>query len=188
MGWSMAAARRLHAVQVFGRKQRRSSESMSSLDDLAIYFFVRGDLREEDQMVQFGHAMFEMMSIYDPAFAKYRVVGLDGGVSEKAFNRTRQKLNNRQVPHVEYADPDHKEWGVTAIVTIPLTKEQALPLANYRLRRCSPPSEARAEVALNGQRGANSECLRSSEKEHLVSNQEVVGSIPTASSNSTAEK
>ena len=128
---------------------------MSSLDDLAVYFFVRGDLREEDQMIQMGHAVLEMALSYDPAFAKYRMIGLDGGQSEQAFNRTRRKMNDRHVPHVEYTDPDHQEWGVTAIVTIPLTQEQASPLRNYRLRRYSPPSEASAEVALDGQRGAS---------------------------------
>lgn len=157
---------------------------MSSLDDLAIYFFVRGDLREEHQMAQLAHAMFEMTSQYDPAFAKYRIIGLDGGSSEKAFNKTRQKLNNRGVPHIEYSDPDFPAWGVSAIVTIPLTQEQAQPLANYRLRHYSPPSVSSAEVALDGQRGANlNACVaQTGSTEHLATNQEVAGAIPAASS------
>lgn len=148
---------------------------MSSLDDMAVYFFVRGDLREEDQAVQLVHATLEMSATYDPAFAKYRVVGLDGGQSEQAFNKTRRKMNDRKVPHIEYSDPDFPQWGVTAIVTIPLTKEQALPLANYRLRRYSPPVDGAATV---GSKPSGEPSRRSSEKEHSVFNGEVAGSIP----------
>lgn len=156
---------------------------MSTLDDMAVYFFVRGDLREEDQMVQVSHAIMEMCLTYDPAFAKYRVVGLDGGQSEQAFNKTRRKMNDRKVPHYEYSDPDFPQWGVTAIATIPLTKEQALPLANYRLRRYSPPSEASAGVALDGQGRASLNASVAQITEHSVSNREVVGEIPAGSSN-----
>lgn len=154
---------------------------MASLDDLAVYFFVRGDLREEDQMVQVSHAILEMALTYDPAFAKYRIVGLDGGQSEQAFNKTRRKLNDRQVPHVEYSDPDFPDWGVTALVTIPLTQEQALPLKNYRLRRYSPSSGASPEVVskTSGEPILNA-CAAPAE--HQPFRLEVVGANPTASS------
>lgn len=138
---------------------------MATLDDMAVYFFVRGDLREEDQMVQFGHAMFEMVASYGPAFAKYRIVGLDGGSSDKAFGKTLSKLIDRRVAHTEYSDPDHPEWGVTAIVTVPLMKEQALPLANYRLRRYSPPVGSRPSV---DEKSSGEPGSRSSGQEHSI--------------------
>lgn len=152
---------------------------------MAVYFFVRGDLREEDQMVQAMHAVLEMAMNYDPAFARYRVVGLDGGQSEQAFNKTRRKMNDRQVPHVEYSDPDFPEWGVTAIATIPLTKEQALPLANYRLRRYSPPAGASPAVdsKSSGEPVLNAPAAPA---EHLPLKQEVGGANPSGSSNLSA--
>lgn len=122
--------------------------------DLTIYVFVRGDLAEEDQMVQSMHAVFKMTAIQRPDFGDLRIVALDGGSSEKAFSRTLRRIRETQIEHVEYIDSDHREWGVTAAATAPLTKEQSLPLANYRLRRYSPPSIASVEVALDGQRGA----------------------------------
>lgn len=155
---------------------------MSSLDDMAVYFFVRGDLREEDQMVQVNHAILEMALTYDPAFAKYRIIGLDGGQSEQAFNKTRRKMNDRQVPHVEYCDPDFPQWGVTAIATIPLTKEQALPLANYRLRRYSPPTCASPVVDAKSSGEPIQNASVAQETEHSAFSREVVGGIPTGSS------
>lgn len=122
---------------------------MSNLDHMAVYFFVRGDLREEDQMVQATHAILEMAMKFEPAFSRYRIVGLDGGQSEKAFNKTRRKMNDRKITHVEYADPDYPDWGVTAIATIPLTEEEALPLRNYRLRRYSPVAQSQSVVSLS---------------------------------------
>lgn len=146
-----------------------------NLDESAVYFFVRSTLSEEDQMVQVSHAILEMALAYDPGFAKYRIIGLDGGQSEKSFNKLCHKLHTGTIPHVKYADPDHSELGVTAIATVPLTKEQALPLANYRLRRYSPPVDGAATV---GSKPSGEPSRRSSEKEHSVFNGEVAGSIP----------
>lgn len=119
---------------------------MSSLDDLAVYVFVRQDLSEQDQRLQFAHAVLEMACLYRPAHAKYRLVELDGGESEKAFRRTVRKMPERKVGHVIYSDPDHPEWGETAIATVPLTQDQALPLANYRLRRNSPVAQSQSNA------------------------------------------
>lgn len=134
-----------------------------NLDDCTIYVFVRGDLKEEDQMVQAMHAVFNMAK-----FARFflnewrganagepRIIMLDGGQSEKAFQKTYRKLCDGMLPvkmFAEYKDPDKLELGVTAIATIPLTKEQSLPLANYRLRRYAPPTEASAVEDLTVQR------------------------------------
>ncbi len=179
---------------------------MNNLDDCTIYVFVRGDLPEEQQLVQAAHAVFNMARktvpyfVGEPAFSESqkgepRIVALDGGSSEKAFSKTLRKLGSNLtsdrigvVQYVEYVDPDHPEWGVTAIATLPLTKEQSLPLANYRLRRYSPPSAASAGVTLDGQRGA-SVCSGSSEAgeaevEQPITNRQVVGSTPTRSANS----
>jgi hypothetical protein len=124
------------------------------VNDCTIYVFVRGDLPEEDQMVQAMHAIFKMTASQRPDFGDLRIVALDGGSSEKAFAKTLRRICEAQIEHAEYIDSDRKEWGVTAIATAPLTKEQSLPLANYRLRRYSPPSISSVEVALDGQRGA----------------------------------
>jgi hypothetical protein len=160
---------------------------MTNLDDKTIYVFVRGDLPEERQMVQAMHAVFRMCHFVaghkndlpgDP-----RIVVLDGGQSERAFRKTYRKLCDGLLPQtwfIEYKDSDALELGVTAIATTPLTKGQSLPLANYRLRRYSPPAEASAVVdsKSSGEPGSHS-----SEKEHSVFNGEVAGSIPAVSSN-----
>jgi hypothetical protein len=150
---------------------------VSSLDDFAVYVFVRQDLSEQDQRIQIAHAVLKMALTYRPAEANYRVVELDGGESKKAFDRTVRKMPERGVQYVIYEDSDRPEWGPTAIATIPMA-EQKLP---HKLRRNSPPAEASAAVALDGQRGASS-CSLSSEKEHQPTKLEVGGSIPSASS------
>jgi hypothetical protein len=121
------------------------------MSDLAIYVFVRGDLPEEDQLVQAAHAIFKMTACYLPDSADLRIVALDGGSSEKAFFKTLRRLQDAQIAHATYCDSDKPEWGITAIATVPLDREQSLPLANYRLRRYSPgvrlTSEAQPSVA-----------------------------------------
>lgn len=151
-----------------------------NLDDCTIYVFVRGDLPEEQQLVQVSHAVFNMARTKGWPSGEPRIVALDGGSSEKAFNRTLRKLIGTVYPdYVAYTDPDTPELGVTAIATIPLTKDQSLPLANYRLRRYSPPAEASAVV---GSKPSGEPSSHSSEKEHSVFNGEVAGSIPAVSS------
>lgn len=112
-----------------------------SLEDNAVYVFVRGDLAEEDQMVQACHVVLELGMSHTQSFAKYRMICLDGGSSQKAFNKTQKKLLDKGIGYLMYTDTDHPEWGVTAIATTALTKEQALPLAKYRLRKFTPSSE-----------------------------------------------
>lgn len=128
---------------------------MENLDDLTIYVFVRGDLPEEQQLVQGFHGVFNMARFArigkERLNGEPRIIALDGGQSEKAFLKTYTKFcDGELLPHslfVEYKDPDHIELGVTAIVTLPLTKEQSLPLANYRLRRAPVAQMDRASVA-----------------------------------------
>lgn len=129
-----------------------------NLDDTTIYVFVRGDLAEEQQLVQAAHAVFNMARIKDWPSGEPRIVALDGGGSEKAFTKTQRKLGSAYAYNdfVSYVDPDSPERGVTAIATVPLTKEQALPLANYRLRRYSPSVATSAAVDFDVQRGASS--------------------------------
>lgn len=162
---------------------------MTTLDDKTIYVFVRGDLPEEQQLVQAAHAVFNMAIFARKEIAdsngEPRIVALDGGQSEKAFQKTYRKFCAGTLPanlFAEYKDPDQLELGVTAIATIPLTKEQSLPLANYRLRRYSPP--AGASPAVDSKSSGEPVCSHSSEKEHSVSNREVAGSSPAVSSNS----
>lgn len=114
---------------------------MSYLDDCTIYIFMRADLSEEDQVVQSNHAIFEMAVLLTPGEGRPSIVALDGGSSEKAFAKTLRKIREKQIAHVAYTDPDQPHLGITAIATGPLTKEQSLPLANYRLRRYSPVAQ-----------------------------------------------
>lgn len=132
---------------------------MENLDDLTIYVFVRGDLPEEQQLVQAAHAVFSMARSYAGLEkpGEPRIVALDGGQSQKAFARTLRKFESGMLPVGQfefYTDPDTPEIGVTAIATFPITKEQSLPLANYRLRCYSPPVVSSAAVTFDGQRGA----------------------------------
>ena len=150
---------------------------MSSLDDLAVYVFVRQDLSEQDQRIQIAHAVLKMAMTFQPADANYRIVELDGGESRKAFERTVRKMPERGIAHVIYQDSDRPEWGDTAIATIPLAG-RPLP---HKLRRYSPPAEASA--AVDSKSSGEPVCLRSSEKEHQPTKLEVGGSIPSASSN-----
>lgn len=114
---------------------------MSHLDDCTVYLFVRGDLREEDQFIQSAHAVFKVTALLSPGYGNVRIVALDGGSSEKAFAKTLRKIKDAAIQHSEYSDSDKPELGITAIATAPLTKEQSLPLANYRLRRNSPVAQ-----------------------------------------------
>lgn len=120
---------------------------MENLDDLTIYVFVRGDLPEEQQLVQAAHAVFNMARTDGWPSGEPRIVALDGGSSEKAFKKTQHKLENAGIRHVQYVDPDIPEVGVSAITTYPILKEQSLPLANYRLRRAPVAQMDRASVA-----------------------------------------
>ena len=43
-----------------------------------------------------------------------------------------KKLADNAIDHVSWEEPDY-DMGFTAIATVPLTGEQKLPLANYRL-------------------------------------------------------
>jgi hypothetical protein len=130
---------------------------MSDLNDKAVYVFVRQDLSEGDQRIQLAHAVLDIAMRNQIEWADYRIVELDGGADRKAFGRTVRKMQGRGIEFIVYHDSDHKEWGDTAIATMPLSKEQSLPLVNYRLRRNSPPVGSGAAVTLDGQRGANAE-------------------------------
>lgn len=143
-----------------------------SLEDLAVYVFVQPELGEQDQRIQLAHAVLAMALKFQIAPANYKIVELDGGFTQKAFNRTVRKMSSYDVPHVIYSDSDRPEWGPTAIATIPAPKG-SLP---HKMRRYSPPVQAVPSMAS----GEPSSC--SSEKEHLPARQEVVGSIPTGSS------
>lgn len=137
-------------------------------DDCTIYVFVRGDLKEEDQLIQGMHAVAKVIALRpairqnetivrawgEPKLADWKIVALDGGASESALRRTARKITEKGVTFVEYSDSDMPELGITALATPPLNSRESLPLANYRLRRYSPPVEASAAEDLNVQRGA----------------------------------
>lgn len=166
---------------------------MTTLDDKTIYVFVRGDLAEEQQLVQAAHAVFTMAWNHSAIWAgnnplplggEPRIVALDGGYSDKAFQKTYRKLTEKLIGLVAYSDPDLPDLGMTAMVTGPLTKEQALPLANYRLRRYSPPAGASPAVDSKSSGEPVLNALVAQETEHLPLKQEVAGGIPAESSSS----
>lgn len=125
-----------------------------NLDNHTIYVFVRGDLKEESQLVQAAHAVFKMALVRGVIFhaipdtGEPSIVFLDGGSSAKAFGRTLRKLTEKKVGIVTYVDPDSLDNGITAMATGPLTKEESFPLANYRLRHYSPAVKASDDAPL----------------------------------------
>jgi hypothetical protein len=141
---------------------------MINLDETTIYVFVRGDLPEEQQLVQAAHAVFDVGRLTPLILMGKtgipRIVVLDGGQSEKAFNKTLRKFNEGILPEhhfVFYSDPDMPELRTTAIATIPLTREQSLPLANYRLRRYTPVAQEREHQPTKLEDGCSSQPGRS---------------------------
>lgn len=157
---------------------------MSSLDDFAVYVFVRQDLSEQDQRIQIAHAVLKMAIAYQPAEANYAIVELDGGESKKAFDRTVRKMPERGVAHVIYQDSDCPEWGDTAIATIPLSG-RPLP---HKLRRNSPPASPRLAVDEKSSGEPIQNASVAQETEHSTFSREVVGEIPTGSSIQTCHQ
>lgn len=175
---------------------------MSDLDDKTIYVFVRGDLPEEQQLVQAAHVVLSFGMAYgymkSPDWCAIagepRIIALDGGSSEQALQRTYRKLTEKKIPIRMYTDPDTPEIGITAMVTGPLTKEQSLPLANYRLRRYSAVAQdqsvADAPKKLSAEGGGSSpsggakfaSVAQTGNTEHSATNREVAGAIPAGSS------
>lgn len=177
-----------------------------NIDERTIYIFVRNELPVEQQIVQANHAVFHMAGVYFRNFGCSaigipRVIVLQA-LSEKSLNKAIGKLRDAGIPNLQFIDPDNPQFGTSAVATEPLTQENSLPLANYKLWRYSPPSVASAEVALNGQRGASFVSTSQSARtmctaeatgmwpfnapaapaEHLPLKQEVGGENPSGSS------
>ena len=82
-----------------------------------------------------------------------------GVPSKKHLTRVEQKLIDNAIDHVAWEEPDY-EFGMTAIATVPLSGEQRVPLANYRLWQ--PISLPSLEIRANG---SNRETLANNQRE-----------------------
>lgn len=151
------------------------------MDDRYIYVFVRQDLSLADQLVHSNHAVFHMANLMSPGYGKPSLVVI-GVPHEASMRKVIAKLKEFQLSHYEWIDPDFDK-GVTAIATIPLSVTQKESLRNYRLWNYSPGA---ATAACLLARDGGTISRRSSAKEHPVSNGEVVGSIPSDGSSSSA--
>jgi hypothetical protein len=102
-----------------------------------VYVFVRQDIPIQHQMVQSNHAVLTVSS----------AVAIDGipniiliGVPDvPALNRAKAKLIAHGIDHSEWVEPD-MDLGFTAMATVPLSVEEKIPLAHYRLWRPMIPS------------------------------------------------
>lgn len=172
-----------------------------NLDDKYICVFVRQNMFPDHQMVHSFHLGLLIGKALDGYCQKrHELTGhpnvlVFGEPDEAGVIARAGQLRQMGIEVVEWRDPDanpeHGDFGLTGIVTEPINKTLRNKLPRFKQWSAnnnvhphnSPPAEASTAVALDGQRGANSEGLRSSEKEHSTFSREVAGSIPAASSN-----
>lgn len=117
------------------------------MEDRTVYIFVRSELSDGDREIQSLHAMYTMCQQFQPDFVDPRMITKEA-LSRKAFDRLLAKLLTSPVRFSAYSDPDHLDWGVTSVVTPPLTETESLPLANYRLRKYSAVAQDQSTSAL----------------------------------------
>ncbi len=93
--------------------------------------FVRQDIPTEHQVVQSCHAVYHLATTYQPDSGIPNIIAI--GIPDlAALKRVETKLQNHHIPHFSWSEPDY-DFGFTAIATAPLTEEQKVVLANYRL-------------------------------------------------------
>ena len=145
------------------------------LDDSYVYVFVRQDLSIPAQLVAVSHASLHMAALYirDEGTPNIVVIGCP---HSQAMKRVLDKLTNHQIPRFVWSDPDSQD-GVTAVATVPLSREQKSVLGNYRLYSPGPSQEA-CRLTADGRANAGVAQLR----EHSVSNREVAGENPATGS------
>lgn len=95
-----------------------------------MYVFIRTDLPVNHQIVQHGHAIYQMVMYYRPDQENPNHVTI-GVPNVAALRRVLKKLSDNQIPHYAWSEPDN-DMGLTSIATIPLVGEERKPLANYR--------------------------------------------------------
>lgn len=100
-----------------------------------IYTFVKNTLSPVDREIQLAHAVYFMALDFEGEIDRAghpAIANCDGG-GDKGFKKVMQKLDEAGITYTAYEDPDHPDWGITAIVTVPLDEDQREVLLNYRL-------------------------------------------------------
>lgn len=101
------------------------------MNDHYIYVFIRQDLTIAEQLVHLGHVAYHTGNMIDEmdGIPNLIVVGLPHAA---AVLKCIKKLFFHNIQHQTWHDPD-TSYGITAIATVPLTPEEKVVLANYRL-------------------------------------------------------
>jgi hypothetical protein len=149
--------------------------------------FVRQDIPLSQQLVQAGHAIFAMCSLSPHGEGSPNIIVI-GMPDLNGLLRVAQKLKREQIPHHDWHEPDG-DLGFTAIATFPLHVREREPLANYRLWRYSPPTDASVVPSMaSGEPNADVAQTRreSANGEHPLSKREVIGGSPIVGSTSQA--
>lgn len=147
------------------------------IDDRFVYVFIRQDIALADQLVQAMHAVFNMVACRRE-YGEPNIV-LIGIPNEKSLNRVLLKLQQCQLPHFAWREPD-LAIGFTAIATSPLDSQQKQSLCNYRLWRHSPGAVETSPCSFTRDGGAKADVAQL--REHSVSNGGVVGANPAVGS------
>lgn len=122
------------------------------MDQCYRYLFIRQDLPVAQQIVQSGHAIEGVVSLY-PQEGIPNLVAI-GVPDVAALNRVLTKLKANQIEHFPWVEPDG-DLGFTAIATIALNSERKKMLANYRLYS---PGTGQPACSVMADRGANARC------------------------------
>ena len=131
-------------------------------------------------MVQSNHATRAITTLYPQGEGIPNIV-LIGVPDVRALNRVVRKLEEAQIPHYCWHEPDN-DFGFTAIATAALGEERKA-LANYRLWTYVRGTEQSA-CSFTADSHANAGVAQ--KKEHLAFSQEVAGSTPAPGSNGRA--
>lgn len=89
-------------------------------------------------MVQASHAALTLSSrVHEVGIPNIVLIGVP---TKSSLLRVEKKLIDHAIDHVAWEEPDY-DFGLTALATVPLTREQKKPLANYcvwqPIGRCS---------------------------------------------------
>jgi transcriptional regulator of nitric oxide reductase len=106
--------------------------------------FVRQDIPLAHQIVQSNHALLTVSAAV--VINDIPNIILIGVPDLPALNRVKSKLIANGIVHSEWVEPD-MDMGFTAMATVPLTVEEKIPLAHYRLWQYSPVAQRAEQLA-----------------------------------------
>lgn len=101
------------------------------MDDRYVYVFLRQDLPIALQLVHACHAVYHVTCNYRPDEGVPCLVVI-GVPNPAALARVVKKLQEKQLPHFVWNDPDEK-FGAISIATAPLNHTERNYLKEYRL-------------------------------------------------------